>query len=91
MLAAHTFLGVTTTEYGQAALGLLVAVIGWILHHKTHKIEVLVNGRFNKALERIDQLEAAIRANGHAVPPGSLVVDENKPVLERIFGNGGDA
>ena len=73
-------LGVTTTEIGQALLGVLVAVIGYALHNKAHKIEVLVNGRFNKALERIDQLEAAIRQNGHEVPPGTLTVAEATPV-----------
>lgn len=74
MLAA--FLAVTATEYGQAALGTLVAVIGYVLHHKAHRIEVLVNGRFNAALARIDQLERVIRENGHRVPPGTLTVPD---------------
>ena len=68
------FLGLTSTEIGQAGLAILVAVIGYMLHHKAHKIEVLVNGRFDKALKRIDQLEAAIRKNGNEVPPGTLTI-----------------
>lgn len=82
-----TFLGVTSTEGGQALLGLLVLTIGAMIRHKLEKVnvkvtgvEVLVNGRFNKALERIDQLEAAIRANGHHVPPGTLTVEESQPL-----------
>lgn len=69
-----TFLGVTSTEYGQAGLAILVAVVGYVLHRKSHQIQVLVNGRLDQALARIDQLEAAIRENGHAVPAGSLVL-----------------
>lgn len=71
-----TFLGVTSTEYGQAGLGLLVAVVGYVLHHKTHQVQVLVNGRLDVALARIDQLEQAIRENGHTVPPGTLVLPD---------------
>ena len=74
MLAA--VFGVTSTEIGQAALGLLVALVGYFLHRKTSKIDVIVNGRFNKALERIDQLEATIRENGHEVPAGTLALEK---------------
>lgn len=78
LFAVHALFGVTEAELGQAALALLVATVGYFLHRKTHKIEVLVNGRFNKALERIDQLEKAIRANGHEVPAGTLTVSERE-------------
>jgi hypothetical protein len=76
MLAAHTFLGVTSTEFGQACLGLLMLVIGALIRHKLEKVtvkvtgvEVMVNGRMTQAMARIDQLEQTLIHNGHDVPP----------------------
>lgn len=70
-----TFIGVTSNEAGQGLLAILVSVVGYLLHRKSHEIQVLVNGRLDIALARIDQLEAAIRANGHTVPAGTLVLE----------------
>jgi hypothetical protein len=60
---------VTQTSVGDSALAILVAVIGYFLHRKSSHIEVMVNGRMTALLTRVDQLEAAIRSNGHVVPP----------------------
>jgi hypothetical protein len=60
---------VTSGEIGQAALAILVAVIGYILHRKAHKIEVIVNGRTSQLIARVDQLEQILSQNGHSLPP----------------------
>jgi hypothetical protein len=75
VLAVHTLLGLTETEYGQAALGVLVAVIGYVLHRKSTHIEVKVNGQMTMLVARIAQLES--RLSLHAVPiPAALPVVE---------------
>ena len=41
------------TEYGQAVVGLFVAVVGFVLNRKTKQIHVLVNQRMTDATEQI--------------------------------------
>ena len=73
--AAHVFLGVSSTEAGQAALGVLVAVIGYVLHRKSNHIEVKVDGQMTMMVSRIAQLET--RMGEHAVPiPPALPASE---------------
>lgn len=41
------------TEYGQAALAVLVAAVGYVLNRKSQQIHVLVNARMTAATEQI--------------------------------------
>jgi hypothetical protein len=70
------------TSIGQALLAVIVAVIGYVLHHKANRIEVMVNGRTTDLVARVAQLEKVIVENGHAIPaspPPVLMPGETPP------------
>ena len=54
MLAASF---IDATLLGQLVIGILVAVVGLIINHKTTQIHVLVNSQMSTTLKRIDALE----------------------------------
>ena len=62
-------LGLTSSEIGQACLGTLVALVGYILHRKSGHIEVKVNGQMSVMVSRITQLEERLSTHGVTIPP----------------------
>lgn len=63
-----------TTLLGQAAIGVLVAVIGYLLNRKVKEVHVLVNAQMNAALTRIAELEKKLGlTSGEAIPTAAVV------------------
>ena len=76
------------TEYGQLAVGVLVAVVGFVLNRKTKQIHVLVNQRMTDATEQIRLQRVAMTAqdvriaaleHALAIGPGDAVPGEAGP------------
>ena len=76
------------TEYGQLAVGVLVAVVGFVLNRKTRQIHVLVNQRMTDATEQIRLQRVAMTAqdvriaaleHALAIGPGGAVPGEAGP------------
>lgn len=55
---------------GEGMFGLLIAALGWKQKRQSDRIEILVNGRLDAALERITQLEGKMTEHGVEIPPG---------------------
>lgn len=59
---------------GFTAPTLAVVVTFLLTRRKVQEVHVAVNGRLTILLARIEQLEGAIRTNGHEVPPAPPVL-----------------
>jgi hypothetical protein len=55
------------TEYGQAAIAVLVAVVGYMLNRKSNQIHVLVNQRMTDAMLQIKDQQIALVAQDHRI------------------------
>lgn len=55
---------------GEALIGALLGMLGWRNKKTAERIEILVNGRLDAALERITQLEDKMTEHGVPIPPG---------------------
>lgn len=64
---------------GQLAVGVLVALVGYVLNRRTKHIYVAVNGRMTSALARITALEALEQLHPGQVLPIAAVVTVGSP------------
>lgn len=55
---------------GEGLFGLVLAALGWRQKQTSDRIEILVNGRLDAALQRITQLEDKMTEHGVTIPPG---------------------
>lgn len=55
---------------GEALFGLIVALFGYRQKKQADRIEILVNGRLDAALDRITQLEDKMVEHNVPIPPG---------------------
>lgn len=55
---------------GEALFGLLAAMFGYRQKKQSDRIEILVNGRLDAALDRITQLEDKMTEHNVPIPPG---------------------
>lgn len=72
-MIAFDLLHVAPDVAGSAIVGVLVALIGWLLDRRGKRIELIVNGRYDGLLARTKQLEDALRQAGHEPPPDPAV------------------
>jgi hypothetical protein len=64
---------VSVDNWETFGLAVLVALIGYLLDRRGRRIEVVVNGRYDKLVARTVQLEQELQALGHPVPPDPAV------------------
>lgn len=69
----------SSSQYGQALLAILVAVVGFVLNRKANKIHVLVNSRMTDAVDRIAALEHKLGLEPGEAIPGPQIVTSTTP------------
>lgn len=58
-------------HFGEVIVGLFVTALGWRNKRSSDRIELMVNGRMDAALSRIEQLEAKLTEHAVPIPPGA--------------------
>ncbi len=77
-MTASVLFGLSGQQVAQdlltGAVGILVAVIGYVLNRKTHEIHVLVNSQTANAMKRIADLEQKLGLTAGETIPGPSIL-----------------